>query len=71
MARKGFAYRKELAAKEHFVNIYNEIEQEKKMRDEMSEEDLLAAQAEKAQLKAMFREDDDSSNYYPIIIKAN
>ena len=41
------------------------------MQDEMSEEDLLAAQAEKAQLKAMFREDDDSTNYYPIIIKAN
>ena len=53
------------------MNIYNEIEQEKKMRDEMSEEDLLAAQAEKAQLKAMFREDDDNTNYYPIIIKAN
>ena len=71
LARKGFAYRKELASKEHFVNIYNDLEEEKKRMEEMDEDELLAAQAEKAQLKAMFREDDNESNYFPIIIKAN
>ena len=28
-------------------------------------------QAEKAELKALFRDDDDAVKYYPLIIKAN
>ena len=43
LARKGFAYRKELAAKEHLVNMYKDIEEEKRLREEMSEAELLAA----------------------------
>lgn len=39
--------------------------------EEMDDDEKLAAQAERAQLKAMFREDDDGIKYYPLIIKAN
>lgn len=37
----------------------------------MDEEEYLEAQAEKAKIKALFREDDDGVQYYPIIVKAN
>ena len=31
----------------------------------------MRIQAEKAELKALFRDDDDTVKYYPLIIKAN
>lgn len=37
----------------------------------MDEEEFQQAQAEKAKLKALFRQDDDEFRYYPLIIKAN
>ena len=70
LARKGYAYRKELAVKEQFVTNYENIQQQKQDLEEMDDEELLRAQAEKSQLKAMFREDDDGIKYYPVIIKA-
>ena len=39
--------------------------------EEMDEEEQLRIQAEKAELKALFRDDDDEAKYYPLIIKAN
>ena len=39
--------------------------------EEMDEEEQLRIQAEKAELKALFRGDDDEVKYYPLIIKAN
>ena len=39
--------------------------------EEMDEEEQLRIQAEKAELKALFRDDDDEVKYYPLIIKAN
>ena len=55
----------------HFKNIYHDLEQKRKDEDEMDEEELQQAQAEKAKLKALFREDDDGVQNYPLIIKAN
>ena len=51
--------------------MMSEIEQEKRELEEMTEGEKMARQAEKAKLKALFRQDDDSENYYPLIIKAN
>ena len=70
-SRSRYAKRKEALQKEHFVNIYHDLEEQKKQLEEMDEEDKLQMQAEKAKLKALFREDDDGIQYYPIIIKAN
>ena len=39
--------------------------------EEMDEEEQLRIQGEKAELKALFRDDDDTVKYYPLIIKAN
>ena len=53
------------------MTIYHDLEKQKKEEEEMDEEELLEAQAEKAKLKALFRGDEDGMQYYPLIIKAN
>ena len=37
----------------------------------MDEDELQRVQAERAQIKALFREDEEVADYYPLIIKAN
>ena len=66
-----FAQKREAEDKEHLMTIYHDLEKQKKEEEEMDEEELLEAQAEKAKLKALFRGDEDGMQYYPLIIKAN
>lgn len=39
--------------------------------EQMDEEELQQLQAEKAKMKAMFREDVGDDQYFPIIVKSN
>lgn len=57
--------------KEHFVSMMHQINEEKNAMEEMDEEELRAAQAQKAKLKAMFREDTNDDQFCPIIVKTN
>eukprot|EP00351_Strombidinopsis_sp_SopsisLIS2011_P002503 CAMPEP_0116880804 /NCGR_PEP_ID=MMETSP0463-20121206/12803_1 /TAXON_ID=181622 /ORGANISM="Strombidinopsis sp, Strain SopsisLIS2011" /LENGTH=70 /DNA_ID=CAMNT_0004531889 /DNA_START=643 /DNA_END=855 /DNA_ORIENTATION=+ len=50
--------------------MVHERNEEKKHLEEMNDEDRLQMQAQKAKLKLMFRDDDDT-DYYPIIVKAS
>ena len=51
--------------------MMHDIEEQKRAFEELDEERKLEIQAERAKLKAMFREDDEEGTYYPLIIKAN
>ena len=53
------------------MNIYQDLEREKQELEELDEDEAMQKQAEKAKLKALFRQDDDDVKYYPLIIKAN
>lgn len=55
--------------KAHFVSMMHQINEEKQRMEEMDEDELREAQAQKAKLKAMFRADTDEDMYYPIIVK--
>jgi hypothetical protein len=62
---------REAMGKEHFVSMLHQMEEDKKLMSEMDEEELQQAQAQKAKLKSMFREDLNDENFCPIIIKCN
>lgn len=69
--RSNFKKKREQGLKDHFVEMVRIQEEEKKIREEMTQDELDQLNAEKAQLKAMFREDADDDSYCPIIIKSN
>ena len=66
-----YLQKKEIESKEHFVAMLNQQQEEKQKMAEMTEEELQANQAEKAKLKAMFREDASDDSFCPIIIKSS
>ena len=47
------------------------LDEDKLRMEHMDEDELQQAQAEKAKLKAMFREDVGEDQFFPIIIKSN
>jgi len=70
-SRSRFKRRRDASQKEHFLTMMETQNQEKQDLEEMDDEERQQAIAEKAQLKAMFRDDEDGIKYYPLIIKAN
>lgn len=70
-SKSNYAKKKEIAAKDHFISMKHNIDEDKLKMQEMDEEELQQAQAEKAKLKAMFREDVSDDQFCPIIIKSN
>lgn len=53
------------------LKVHENLEKERHELEQMDEDEFLQAQAEKAKLKALFRQDDDDFKSYPLIIKAN
>lgn len=52
--------------------MYNDLQEEKRALKDMDDEEMQRVQAEKSQLKQMFRaDDDDADNFFPLFIKAS
>ena len=51
--------------------MMHDLEEQKQTLEQLDEKTKLEMQSERAKLKAMFRDDDESDSYFPLIIKAN
>lgn len=52
--------------------MMHDLEEQKRAYEELDEDRKLEIQGERAKLKAMFREDDETEeSYFPLIVKAN
>lgn len=67
-----FHNRRAEGAKEHALNMIQDIKAEKEHMEQLNEEEQMEANAKKAQMKQLFRDDEDENNLFvPLIIKAS
>ena len=70
--KSGFHNRRATGAKEHALNMMADIKEEKLQMEQLTEEELMEANAKKAQMKQLFRDDEDESTLFvPLILKAS
>jgi translation initiation factor IF-2 len=71
--RSRYHKRREQTKKDHLMAMVESSIAEKERLENMTEEEIQADRAEKAQLKAYFRNDDEGqySTFYPVIVKAS